>query len=78
MEKYMLNNPVILVMSDKSPNKTEMVPCPYLDDRVVRGEAINAECNAPNRDACPKVRSTKKAVNRQCWRISKSAIKSES
>jgi hypothetical protein len=48
---------------------SELKQCPHLDDRIVKGEAINAECNAPTKDDCPKVRSTKKAVTRQCWRI---------
>jgi hypothetical protein len=48
---------------------TTMKQCPFLNDWVVKGEAINAECEAPMREACPKVRSTKKAVTRQCWRM---------
>ena len=46
-----------------------MKPCPFLNDRVVEGDAINAKCEAPMKEACPKLRSTKKAVTRQCWRI---------
>jgi hypothetical protein len=48
---------------------SEMKQCPFLNDRVVKGEAINAECDALNKECCPKVRSTKKAVTRQCWRM---------
>jgi hypothetical protein len=48
---------------------SEFKPCPFLNDRVVLGESINANCEAPNKDCCPKIRSTKKAVTRQCWRM---------
>jgi len=48
---------------------SELKPCHFLNDRVVKGEAINAECDAPDKDSCPKVRSTKKAVTRQCWKM---------
>lgn len=48
---------------------SELTQCPLLNDRVVKGEAINAECDAPTRNDCPKVRSTKKAITRQCWKI---------
>lgn len=48
---------------------SELKPCHYLNDRVVKGEAINAECDAPDKDSCQKVRSTKKAVTRQCWKM---------
>lgn len=48
---------------------SEMKQCPFLNDRVVKEDAINAECTAPTKDCCPKLRSTKKAVTRQCWRM---------
>jgi len=48
---------------------SEFKPCPFLNDRVVLGESINANCEAPTKDCCPKIRSTKKAVTRQCWRM---------
>ena len=55
-------------MSDKDHNPgtkpgtkkpSDMKPCEYLNDRALEGEAINAKCNCPDKDHCPKIRSTK-------------------
>lgn len=42
--------------------------CDSLNDRVVKGEAINAECEG-TKEQCPKIRSMKRCVNPQCWKI---------
>ncbi len=43
--------------------------CPYLNDRVVRGEVIGPDCSCGDASNCPHIRSMKKAIGPQCWRI---------
>ena len=71
---YLTNHPVSFYMSDKQKKKPcDMKPCEHLNDRAVEEGVINAKCNCPDNESCPKVRSTKRAVTRQCWRMRKPA-----
>ena len=71
---YLTNRPVSFYMSDKQKKKPcDMKPCEHLNDRAVEEGVINAKCNCPDNESCPKVRSTKRAVTRQCWRMRKPA-----
>jgi hypothetical protein len=43
--------------------------CPFLNDRIVKGDAITPDCTCVDKKECPHIRSMKKAIGPQCWRI---------
>lgn len=44
--------------------------CKFLNNRVVKGDKINAECECENKETdCPKIRSMKGVVSCQCWKV---------
>lgn len=50
--------------------------CQFLNDRVPKeNKTIGSECTAENDEQCVKIRSMKRAVNCQCWKLKPPAEK---